>query len=162
MKLPVEELVERYYYSLYRIAFQITKSREDAEDVAQDAFMIYFKTNKQFEDEEHIRAWLFRVTINCAKNIVSSFWHRNRESFDEFRLELVFEQDEDSVLFDAVMKLPKKYRIVIHLYYFEDYSIRNISEILRSKEGTVKSQLSRARKMIEATLVHGKGVGHNE
>ena len=162
MKLLVEDLVERYYYALYRIAFQVTKSREDAEDVAQDAFMIYYKTNKQFEDEEHIRAWLFRVTINRAKNIVGSFWHRNRESFYDYRRELVFERDEDSDLFDAVMKLPKKYRIVIHLYYFEDYSVKEISEILCTKEGTVKSQLSRARKMIESILIHGKGVAHNE
>ncbi len=162
MKLPVEYLAERYYNALYRIAFQVTKSREDAEDVAQDTFMIYYKTNKQFEDEEHIRAWLFRIAINRAKNIVSSFWHRNRESFDEYRQELVFEQDEDSELFDAVMKLPKKYRIVIHLYYFEDYSIKEISQIISSKEGTVKSRLSRARKMIESTLKHGKGADRNE
>ena len=152
MRLPVEVLVEQYYSALFRIAFQITKNREDAEDVAQDTFMIYYNSRKSFDDEAHIRAWLFRVAINRAKNIVTSFWHRNRESFEEYRQELVFEQEEDSKLFDAVMKLPKRYRIVIHLFYYEDYSVKEISKILGAREGTVKSQLSRARKMIEAMI----------
>ena len=152
MKLPMEKLVEQYYYALYRIAFQITKNQQDAEDVAQDTFIIYYRTNKQFEDEEHIRAWLFRVAINRSKNVVSSFWHRNRENYEEYWQELIFEQDEDSGLFDAVMKLPKRYRIVIHLYYYEDYSIKEIAEILGVREGTIKSQLSRARKMIEEMI----------
>ena len=67
--------------------------------------------------------------------------------------DLPFEQEEDSRLFDAVMRLPKKYRIAIHLFYYEDYSVREIAEILNCREGTVKSQLNRGRKLLKSMLL---------
>lgn len=67
--------------------------------------------------------------------------------------ELTFEEPEDSRLFEAVMRLPDKYRIVIHLFYYEDYTIAEIAQILKRREGTVKSQLNRGRKLLKTMLM---------
>ena len=67
--------------------------------------------------------------------------------------ELTFEAPEDSRLFEAVMRLPDKYRIVIHLFYYEDYTIAEIAQILKRREGTVKSQLNRGRKLLKTMLM---------
>ena len=103
----------------------------------------------EFETEEHKKAWLIRVTINCTKNILGSSYERHRADLDE---NLKFETPEKSEVFYAVLKLPKKYRTVIHLYYYEDYSIKEISNILKTNENTVKSQLSRARAELEKMI----------
>ena len=67
--------------------------------------------------------------------------------------ELPFEEPEDSRLFEAVMRLPDKYRIVVHLFYYEDYTIAEIAQILKRREGTVKSQLNRGRKLLKTMLM---------
>ena len=124
----------------------------DAEEAAQDAFIQYHISKKEFDSEEHIRAWLIRVTINKAKNAAKSFWRRNRTSLEDQLTTLSFESEEASQVFEAVMQLAPKYRIVVHLFYYEDYSVREIAEILKISEANVKTRLSRARAMLRDTL----------
>lgn len=152
MRVPIELLVKKYKDNLFSAAFSICKNAQDAEDIVQETYLKYLKSKQDFESEQHIKAWLLRVTINQAKNIVLSFWKRNRITFQEYIQELPFETQEDSQVFDTVMSLPRKYRVVLHLFYFEDYSIREISEILQVKENTVKSQLARGRKLLKEKL----------
>ena len=91
MRQPVQELIERYQNNLYAIAFNICKNQADAEDVVQDTLIQYYTTSKDFEDEQHIRAWLIRIVINKAKNTTLAFWRRNRRSLEDYIETLTFE-----------------------------------------------------------------------
>lgn len=152
MRQPVQELIERYQGNLFVAAFQICKNREDAEDVVQDTFLQYHTSNKEYESEEHIRAWLLRVAINKAKNVNLTFWRRNKQPLEDYMEGLVFETKEHSALFEAVLALPEKYRMVIHLFYYEDYSVKEIAGVLKLSESNVKIRLSRGRGMLKETL----------
>ncbi len=88
MRLPTNQLVEKYKDNLFAIAFNICKNPEDAEDIIQDTFVEYFSSHKDFKDEEHIRAWLIRVTINKSKNILKVFWRKRRVSESNVKVRL--------------------------------------------------------------------------
>lgn len=152
MRQPVQELFDRYQNNLYAAAFNICKNAEDAKDVVQDTFIQYYSLKKEFDKEQHIRAWLIRVAINKAKNMNRTFWRRNKLSLEDYMETLVFETPESEELFEAVMKLPGKYRIVIHLFYYEDYTVREIADILKLSESNVKVRLSRGRTLLREEL----------
>ena len=152
MRRPVSVLAERWGDSLYRAAFAVCRNPQDAEDVVQDTLLAYFRSDKQFESDEHIRAWLIRVAVNKAKNATVCFWRRNRRSLEDYMDALTFEDEDDRDLMDAVLRLPERYRIVLHLFYYEDYSIREIASLLNLGEGAVKSRLSRGRQQLRRTL----------
>ena len=152
MRLSAEEAFRLYGDRLFAIAFSVCRNRADADDVVQDTFLKYHTQNRDFESPEHIKAWLIRVAVNRAKDLTTSFWRKNKVIWEEYMGEAVFEDPADSRIFEAVMNLPKKYRIVIHLYYYEEYSVREIARILRCRDGTVKSQLSRGRVLLKNML----------
>lgn len=152
MKQPIQELIERYQNNLYAVAFNVCKNAADAEDVIQETFIQYHTSKIDFENEQHIRAWLIRVTINKAKNMNHTFWRQNKLSLEDYVETLTFEAPESENLFEAVMRLPEKYRIVIHLYYYEDYNIREIADILKISESNVKIRLSRGRTLLKEAL----------
>ena len=148
MRQSVQELAALYQRSLFAAAFNMCKNKQDAEDVVQDTFVQYYTTKKEFESEQHVRAWLMRVAVNKAKNINRTFWRRNKVSIEDYMETLVFETPEAETLFETVMQLPEKYRIVIHLYYYEDYTVSEIADILKLSESNVKIRLSRGRGML--------------
>ena len=152
MRLPTETVVEKYKQNMFAAAFSVCSCREDAEDVVQDAFIKYHTSVKEYESAEHIKSWLIRVTVNRAKDIASSYSKRNSVPLEEYAASIPFESNEESDLFYAVMKLDKKYRTAIHLFYYEDYSIEEIADILGKSPGTVKSRLSRARQKLKEML----------
>ena len=152
MREPVQKLVERYQQNLYAAAFNVCKNQMDAEDIVQEAFLQYYTSKKEFDDEQHIRAWLIRVVINKAKNCSLTFWRRNKCSLDDYIETLVFETPASKELFEEVMKLPEKYRIVIHLFYYEDYSVREIADILKLSESNAKVRLTRGRTLLRNVL----------
>lgn len=124
----------------------------DAEDAVQETFVQYYTSRKEFENEQHIRAWLLRVVINKAKNINRTFWKKNKCSLEDYMENLSFSDSQSRNLFEEVMKLPDKYRIVIHLFYYEDYLVREIAEILKLSESNVKVRLSRGRALLKDSL----------
>ena len=152
MRQSLEELIELHQKSLYAAAFSVCRNIDDANDAVQDTFIQYYTSKKQFHNGEHLKAWLLRVAINRAKDISGSFWKRNRISIEDCMNELPFEDQEEHALFEEVMKLPEKYREVIHLYYYEDLSAREIARILRITEGSVKMRLSRGRSFLRDVL----------
>ena len=152
MKQTVEELTERYRDNLFAVAFHVCKNAADADDIVQETFLQYYVAKKEFDSEAHIRAWLIRVAVNKAKNVNRSFWRQHKVPLEEYMESLVFETQKEETLFETVMKLPQKYRIIIHLYYYEDYSVREIGEILSLKESNVKVRLSRGRKLLKEAL----------
>lgn len=152
MRESVDVLIDRYKNNLFVIAFNVCKNIQDAEDIVQDTFIQYISLEKEFETKEHIRAWLIRVAINKAKNKNTAFFRRNIVPLEDYMETLTFESPESSELFETVMKLPEKYRVTIHLFYYEDYSIKEIADILKISEGNVKTRLSRGRKLLKNVL----------
>lgn len=152
MRASVDEIFRKYGDRIFSAAFSVCRNRADADDVVQDTLIRYHSLNKEFESEEHLKAWLLRVAINRAKDIVRSFWRRNQTPWEDYMDELAFEEPEDSRLFEAVMALPEKYRTVIHLFYYEDYAVDEIAHILGRPKGTVKSQLNRGRALLKNML----------
>ena len=146
--LPPEQAVEYFADTVLRAAFGMVKNLSDAEDIAQDTFVSLVRASRQFESLEHQKAWLLRVAINRAKDISRSFWKKNRLSIEDYADAVPFESREETGLFEAVMRLPEKYREVIHLYYYEDLSIKETARILRITEGSVKMRLSRGRSFL--------------
>jgi len=152
MTQPVEILIEKYKNNIYAIAFNVCKNAQDAEDVVQDTFIRYLSRKQDFETEQHIRAWLIRVAINNAKNKNNTFFRRNTLPLERYMETLTFESSESYELFETVMKLSEKYRIVIHLFYYENYSVNEIADILKLSVSNVKVRLSRGRMLLRETL----------
>lgn len=152
MRQSVQELFEKYQNNLYAAAFNICKNTEDAKDVVQETFIQYYSLKKEFNNEQHIRAWLIRVAINKAKNINRSFWRKNKTTLEDYMETLTFDTPESEELFETVMALPEKFRIVIHLFYYEEYTIHEIADILKISEGNVKVRLSRGRLLLKERL----------
>lgn len=148
----LEKMIEKYSDMVYRLALTRTKSKENSEDVYQDVFLRLSKKLPDFESEQHEKAWLIRVTINCSKNLLSSKFLKYKEELKE---DITFETKERHDIYYAVQELPLKYRTIIHLYYYENYKINEISKILNIKENTIKSNLSRAREKLKQKVEGG-------
>lgn len=152
----IDYVLTEYSNMVYRLALSRTRNIADAEDIVQEVFLRLVNKKPKFENEEHRKAWLIRVTVNCSSKLLTSAWFRRTVPLEE---ELKFETKEKNDVYYAVMELPLKYRTVIHLYHYEDMSITQISEVLGIKESTVKSQLLRARQLLKTKL---KGEFDNE
>ena len=160
MRLTLEEALNSCQSSVYKAAFSICRNREDAEDAAQETFLAYHRERREFESTAHIRAWLLKTAINKARNISASFWKRNRIDLPDFSKwagslpDTSGERDgpDPDVLIGAVMGLPEKCRITVHLFYYEDYQVKEIADVLGISEGAVKSQLHRGRELLRQRL----------
>ena len=147
-KISASEAFKKHSDMVYRLAVARVKNKYDADDRLQEGFLRFIKVKDKVENDEHLKALLIRITINCSKSMLSSSWFKRTESLSESFGVL----DEYSDTLDAVLRLPKKYRTVIHLHYYMGYSVNEISSILKSKPSTVKSQLHRARKQLKIEL----------
>lgn len=136
---------------IFRIAFGWLKSIDDANDVLQDVMIQLYLTDKSFESEMHIKNWLSRVTINQCKKVFRAPWRR-REDIDEYINTLSFEQPDYLDLFQAVMRLDKKYRVPLILFYYDGYSTKQISDLMNLPENTISTRLARARKQLREYL----------
>ena len=142
------EIIEKYGDLVYRIAFNQTKRKEEADDVFQEVFLRLMKNLHKLQDEQHIKAWLIRTTINCSKD---TFLNAFRKHTTEL-VDVPYMDEKNSEVYYAVLELPVKYRRVIHLFYYEGYSLHEIADILKMNENTVKTQLSRAREILKKKL----------
>ena len=120
--------------------------------MVQDTFLKYHLSKKEFSSPEHIKAWLLRVTINKSKDINRSFWKQKSTSIEDYVETLTVSDEDDKALLNEVLKLPYKYRIVIHLYYYEEYSVSEIAGILKITESNVKTRLSRGRSLLKENI----------
>ena len=151
---------DRYKSLVFSIAYNYCKNAADANDITQETFIKYLKYQGKFESEEHRKAWLIKVTINSCKSLLVSPWFQRTVPLDE---KLPFVDKEESELFHAVMALPVKYRIVIHLHYYAGYSTKEIAEALSLGESTVRVRLLRARDKLKAILgKEGISYGYGE
>ena len=162
----LKETIEQYSPFVYRLAYSLVKSRSDADDIHQEVFITYIKKRPDFENEEHKKAWFIRVTVNLCKNWQKSAWRRKMVSLTEFgddweegagnnMIEVICEErisEEAASLINTVKKLPQKYRSVIHLFYYEEMSVEEISRAMQQKPSTVRTQLTRARRKLSEML----------
>ena len=148
----LDSLFVTYGDMIYRLALVRTRSAADAEDVVQEVFLRCLKNSPRFESAEHQKAWLLKVTVNCSKSLMGSAFRRHAVPEDAAGELAAETQESDPGVYEAVMKLPEKYRTAIHLFYYEDYSVKEIAALMRATESTVKSWLHRARGMLKETL----------
>ena len=148
-----EAIVRTYADMVYKIAYRYVANPTDAEDVFSETFLTYFKKERTFQDEEHRKAWLIRVTINCAKDLL-----RSKAPWEELNEELAedntfsLDSEEQLDLRAAIQQLRLEYREVICLHYLEGLSIQDISAILGRNENTVKTHLARGREKLRKFL----------
>lgn len=157
-EIDLENLMDKYSDMIYKIALGYLKNTDDADDMVQDVFTNYIKfikSNHKFNDEEHEKCWLIRVTINLCCNELKAFKNKRNTILPEaFFMELDFTEDEICLL-DMVDKLDKKYRIVFELHYFRDLKISEISKVLQISEDSVKTRLKRARDKLKKYMQLG-------
>ena len=128
------------------------KSKFDTEDIFQTVFMKYVLYDGTFEDEKHEKAWIIKVTINACKDFLKNFFRKNTVSLDEaILLETNTKEDHSDVL-KAVLSLPKKYKDVVYLFYYEDYTAVEISKILNKNVNTIYTLLSRSKLLLKDML----------
>ena len=147
----MEKIIQSQSDTVYKLAYTYTKNKYDADDIYQEVFLRFFKRKPEFQNEEHTKAWFIRATINCCKSLYLSNWFKRTVVMEEIQKESDGLPREDS-LFQAVMELPGKYREVIHLFYYEEYSVKEIARILKRSESSVTTQLNRGRSMLKKMI----------
>jgi RNA polymerase sigma-70 factor (ECF subfamily) len=160
--LPAEvtdEVVRYYSPMVYRIALTKTQSSHDADDIFQEVFLKLCMNEKPFDSEEHRKAWIIRVTVNCCNSHFTAPWRKNVDSLEDAIISQIPDDDAEMCelgdgpdVYAQVLKLPQNMREVVLLYYYEDMSIREISQILQTSEVNIKKRLSRARQKLKLEL----------
>lgn len=143
----VREAVHKYGDMLYRLCFVMLRNTADAEDAVQETFIAYTTKSPVFSDKEHEKAWLLKVASNKCRDILR---FRNRHQLTELsEIEAVVQDDESSHILEALMELPEKFRLVLTLYYIDEYKVKEIAEIIKKTPSAVKMRLQKGRKLLE-------------
>lgn len=143
------QVMDRYAAMVYRLAYAQLRRAADAEDISQEVFLRYYQKRPEFTSEEHRKAWLLKVTLNRVRSYSASAWRRRTVPLEE-AAEMT--QPEERELSEALDQLSAKDRSLIHLYYYEDLTAREIGTLLGRKESTVRTQLTRARERLGKIL----------
>ncbi|OOM16030.1 ECF RNA polymerase sigma factor SigW [Clostridium saccharobutylicum] len=145
----ISQDLDHYGNMLLRLAYSYMKNMYDAEDVVQEVFVQLLKNIEIFESDDHKRHWLICVARNICKNKLKSAWFKKHVELTEMEY---YDEYKDSSVLNKVMELPLKYREIIYLYYYEDYTTVKIASIIGKKESTVRSLLSRGRNILKKEL----------
>lgn len=155
-RVDLEKAISQYADMIYRIAVAITGNKADADDVFQETFLRLVKNQAKIKSEEHLKAWLIRVAGNCAKTMVMSPWNQKTQGFlGEDAKEMQGTFDRQSRLLVELHALPKKYSLVLYLFYFEGYSVKEIAGLLEKNENSIKTLLKRGRNLLKKSLQEG-------
>ncbi len=144
------KVYEKYKNNVYSVIYHYVRNEADAADLQQEVFMKLYTYNKAFDSDEHQKAWLLRVAINLSKNHLRSAGRVTHIELDETIPSPI--KEEHGEIFEAVFSLPEKYRIPIHLFYYEEYSVRQIAQLLGMMEATVKTRLNRGRNLLKTKI----------
>ena len=150
--------IAAYHSMVFRLAFSCMGNRFDADDVTQEAFIRLYQQKKTFENDEHKKAFLIRVTVNICKDLQKSAWFKRRVPLDESIPAYNTLSENESVLHEYIKELKPNYRAVVFLHYYEGYSTAEIAKMLRIPESTVTTRLSRARNLLKVQLITNKEV----
>lgn len=151
------EFYDRQVKRVYRLAMVMMGNISDAEDVTQTVFLKAWEKKPDFRDADHEIAWILTTTRNQCKDIYKSFYRRKRADLENApEPQVTLETQMDSEIWEALQSLAEKYRMVLYLYYYEGYSVRELSVILRRRESTLQTQLATGRKQMKS-LLESKG-----
>ena len=151
------EFYDRQVKRVYRLAMVLMGNISDAEDVTQTVFEKAWEKKPDFRDADHEIAWILTTTRNQCKDIHKSFYRRKRADLENApEPQVTLETQMDSEIWEALQSLAEKYRMVLYLYYYEGYSVRELSVILRRRESTLQTQLATGRKQMKS-LLESKG-----
>lgn len=150
VELNLQRLYQELLPAVYRVAYTYMKNTYDSEDAAQEAFIRLARCSRSFQNERELKSWMLVTVSNVCKDMLR---RRQRQdlNLDDYP-ELSAPMDEKQELLRAILDLPEKYKSVIYLYYFEGYAVKEIAKVTRQTEGTVKSWLFRARKLLKRSL----------
>lgn len=143
----IETIIKKYGDMLYRLSVIMLKNDSDAEDVVQETIIKYYQKAPTFEDSEHEKAWLIRVATNKCRDLLR-FRLRHPQIDDESLEKIVCHSSESGIL-EALTTLPEKYRLVLTLYYVEEYRVEDIAKIINRTSSAVKMRLQKGRKLLE-------------
>lgn len=147
------EFYDRQVKRVYRLAMVMMGNISDAEDVTQTVFLKAWEKKPDFRDADHEIAWILTTTRNQCKDIHKSFYRRKRADLENApEPQVTLETQMDSEIWEALQSLAEKYRMVLYLYYYEGYSVRELSVILRRRESTLQTQLATGRKQMKSLL----------
>ena len=153
MKMTEQCFNEKYSMfrnTVFSVIFNYLKNTDDTSDIMQEVFIRLYRTDTKFQNDEHLKAWLIRVAINLSKNFIRDNHRQQTELIDE---NIPYtDKNDDMDLMHLVMELPEKYRIPIHLHYYEGYQVKEIAQILQLPVSTVKIHLMRGRTMLKGSL----------
>ena len=148
----VNRAIEQYYDMIRRLCMIHLKNYADTEDIFQTVFLKYVLSSVSFESKEHEKAWFIRVTINACKDLLKSFIRSRTISLDE-RIEQPSEMSvDDRDVLEAVLSLPQKYKDVVYLHYYEDYTAPQISRILGKNVNTIYTLITRSKRLLREKL----------
>jgi len=152
-QLPTNNFLTKYNLygkMLFKIAIVNLGNKEDAEEAMQEAFCKLLYHAPKFNDDEHEKAWLIKITVNLCRDMLRSVWRKRVVKMED--IEKYYDDPSDTGVMKEIIVLPVKYKTVIYLYYFEDYSVKQISEILKAKESAIKMRLQRGRQLLKIEL----------
>lgn len=147
----ITEIYNRHVDTVYRVCYSFMKNKTEAEDMVQETFLRLISCGKTFEDQRHEKAWLIVTASNLCKDTLKKWWRRT-ESIDDYSEILAAPEGRDTGLTEVILQLPPKYKDVVYLYYYEDYSTEEIAGFLGCPPATVRSHLMRARRKLSALL----------
>lgn len=156
MQSRIEEYFRKYYKVCCRVAFTVVKNHADAEDMAMETLLRLLLYQPDFKSEEHEKAWTIRTVINLCRDLVKSKWHKTTVGIEaapqaEKSYQMAPFLETDDTLW-ILLELPEKYKDCLYLFYYEDYSIHEIAEILEKPENTVKTNLRRGREALKQKM----------
>lgn len=146
------ELYERNVDTVYQIAYMHLRNRSDAQDAVQNIFLKYLDVKPAFENDEHEKAWFIVASRNHCRDVLRTWWKRKRTEDAPEQIYESFGSDEEGEITQVLMKLPAKYREILYLYYYKEYSLKEISVMLKIKESTLRTQMCRARERMKKHL----------
>ncbi len=147
------ELYDRQISRVYRLALLLLGSVADAEDVAQTVFLKIWEKNPKFRDADHETAWVLTTTRNQCRDLQKSYYRKHRTAIEDAPEKAVsFVSDADNEIWQALQSLPEKYRVVLYLYYYEGYPVKELSILLSRRESTLQTQLATGRKLLKESL----------
>ena len=150
-EFQAKRLVNLYADMILRISYQYLKQTCDAEDICQTVFLKYLTANMTFDSMEHEKAWIIRTTINACKDHLKSAWFRRTAPLDD-AAQVAAPAVPDSWLLDALKGLPENYRLSLYLYYYEEYSAREIAQVMGVSESAVGQYLARGRRKLRTII----------
>ena len=150
-EFQARRLVNTYADTILRISYQYLKQICDAEDICQTVFLKYLTSNPEFDSIEHEKAWIIRTAINACKDHLKSAFFRRTVPMDE-AAEIAAPQEPESEVLEALKTLPENYRVSLYLHYYEQYSAKEIAQVMGKKEATVTQYLSRGRRKLRELL----------